>query len=63
MTTKPLDLAQFEGHTPESLDAACNAKFRKLDELKRAGKDGSPEYMQALYALRDITRARVQSCG
>ena len=48
---------------PELLDAACNAGFRKLDELKRAGKDGTPEYMQALYSLRDLTRARVQSCS
>ena len=47
-------------YTPDTLDAACNAGFRKLDELKAAGKDGSPEYMQALYVLRDMTRARVQ---
>ena len=40
------------------LDAACNAGFRKLEELKAAGKDGSPEYMQALYELRALTRSR-----
>ena len=47
-------------HMPEALDAACNAGFRKLDELKATGKDGTPEYMQALYALRGLTRSRVQ---
>lgn len=46
--------------TLEPLDAACNAWFRKLDALKAEGKDGTQEYMQALYALRDLTRARVQ---
>lgn len=47
--------------TPQELDAACNAGFRKLDELKAQGKDGTQEYMQALYLLRDLTRARVQA--
>jgi hypothetical protein len=52
-------------HTPatplQALDAVCNAGFRKLDELKAAGKEGTHEYMQALYALRDLTRSRVQA--
>ena len=50
---------QRKGGQVAELDAACNAGFRRLDELKSQGKDGSPEYMQALYALRDLTRARM----
>lgn len=43
-------------------DAECNRLFRKLEELKAKGEGGtcpSAEYLQALYALRDLARGRV----
>ena len=47
--------------TQETLDTECNKLFRRLDELKAQGKDqgADPEYTAVLYALRELTRARV----
>jgi hypothetical protein len=47
----------------QDLDKEIDALFRKQEELKKSGKDGSPEYMQVLYKLRDLTRQRIGQLG
>jgi hypothetical protein len=44
----------------QQLDKECNELFRKLDALKKLGRDKNTdhEYMQTLYTLRDKTRER-----
>lgn len=58
-TKKEVNVNKSEADTDEEV----RALQKKLDILKKNGKDGSEEYMSVLYALRDATAARNKSLG
>lgn len=47
----------------EEFDKACNAGFKKLDELREAGMTRSPEYDKQLKELQELTRKRKEALG
>ena len=49
--------------TVEQYDAEINPLMRKLDELRKAGQDGTDEYGKLLKEAGEKTQARLRAAG